>query len=262
MLILGLILAAIVGVSLGLLGAGGSILAVPILVYVAGLPAKEAIATALVLVGATALVGALNHARHHALDWRGAATFGGISMLGAYAGGRAAEYLPDAVQLTGFAAVMIISSVFMFRRRSPSQEHQSHSRAVMIAAALSVGVLTGILGVGGGFLIVPALTLFARTPIRNAVGTSLVVIAINSASGLAAWSSTISIDWMLAGSFTASAMFGVVLGALIGGRIRPDTLRLGFATFLLVVGSWIAAEQCYELFTPARIPAQERATMD
>lgn len=189
MLLLAAVFAALIGLSLGLLGGGGSILTVPVFVYLLGFEAKEAIAGSLAVVGATSLFGAVGHWRAGNVNLRVAAVFGAVAMPGAYLGARLAAFVSGGVQLTLFAGVMLLAAWFMFRPRNAAEEDAAgeHARGMplwLIAAqGLAVGLLTGLVGVGGGFLIVPALVLLGKVPMKQAVGTSLLVIAMNSAGG-------------------------------------------------------------------------------
>lgn len=235
--LLALSLAALIGLSLGLLGGGGSTLAVPILVYVGGMDAKPAIATSLLVVGTTSLIGAIRHWRHSNVELRTAILFGLVSMAGAYAGGKVASHLSDVFQLVLFAVVMLIVAVSMFR--SGTSERPSTRLPLVALAAAAVGVLTGIVGVGGGFLIVPALVLFAGVPMARAIGTSLVVIAMNSAAGFAAYAGTVQLDWAYTALFTGLAIAGVLAGSSLGRTFSPVVLKRVFATFLIGVAGFI-----------------------
>lgn len=238
--------ATLIGISLGLLGGGGSILAVPLLVYVAGLPAKEAIATSLLVVGVTSAVGVLPHARAHRVRWRTGLIFGVAGMAGAYVGGRLAAFIPAAVLLTGFALMMLATAVAMLRARRPAEgkpvPHELPVLRVILDGVL-VGLVTGLVGAGGGFLVVPALALLGGVPMPVAVGTSLVVIAMKSFAGLAGYLSTVSIDWGLAGAVTAAAVVGSLLGGRLAGRIPEDVLRKAFGWFVVVMGAFVLVQQ-------------------
>lgn len=249
--------AVLIGVSLGLLGGGGSILAVPLLVYVADLPAREAIATSLLVVGVTSAVGVLPHARAHRVRWRTGFVFGLAGMVGAYAGGRLAAYVPTTVLLTGFAVMMLATAVAMLRGRRPlpgsRQEprrdaesgpatHQPRALRIVLDGLL-VGLATGLVGAGGGFLVVPALALLGGLPMPVAVGTSLVVIAMKSLAGLAGYLSTVSLDWRLATAVTAAAVVGSLLGGRLAGRIPAARLRTAFGWFVVVMGVFVLAQQ-------------------
>ncbi|MFJ8582556.1 sulfite exporter TauE/SafE family protein [Micromonospora sp. NPDC093277] len=238
--------AVLIGVSLGLLGGGGSILAVPLLVYVADLPAKEAIATSLLVVGATSAVGVLPHARAHRVRWRTGLVFGLAGMTGAYAGGRLAEYIPAAFLLTGFAIMMLATAVAMIRgRRTAEGRPVPHELPVprVLLDGVVVGLVTGLVGAGGGFLVVPALALLGGLPMPVAVGTSLVVIAMKSFAGLAGYLSSVHVNWGLAAAVTAAAIVGSLLGGRLAGRIPADLLRQAFGWFVVVMGVFVLAQQ-------------------
>jgi uncharacterized membrane protein YfcA len=245
-IILTVVLAVGIGVSLGLLGGGGSILAVPLLVYVTGLPAKEAIATSLLVVGATSAVGLLPHARAGRVRWRTGLTFGLAGMAGAYAGGRVAAYVPGAVLLTGFAVMMLATAVAMIRGRRARPDNSAPREIPVlrvIADGVVVGLVTGLVGAGGGFLVVPALALLGGLPMSVAVGTSLLVIAMKSFAGLAGYLSTVHVDWGLAAAVTAAAILGSLLGGRLTTRISEDVLRKSFGWFVIVMGVFVLAQQ-------------------
>ncbi|MEV5693019.1 sulfite exporter TauE/SafE family protein [Micromonospora globbae] len=245
-LLLTIALAVVIGVSLGLLGGGGSILAVPLLVYVADLPAKEAIATSLLVVGATSAVGVLPHARANRVRWRTGLIFGFAGMTGAYAGGRFAEFIPAAFLLTGFAIMMLATAIAMIRgRRRAEGKPVPHELPVfrVILDGIVVGLVTGLVGAGGGFLVVPALALLGGLPMPVAVGTSLVVIAMKSFAGLAGYLSSVSINWGLAVAVTAAAIVGSFAGGRLAGKIPADVLRKAFGWFVVVMGVFVLAQQ-------------------
>ena len=180
-------LAVFVGIALGLLGGGGSILTVPLLAYVAGMDAKQAIATSLLVVGVTSAVGAISHARAGRVQWRTGLIFGGAGMAGAYLGGILARFIPGTVLLIGFALMMIATAIAMLRgRKTVAAGDTTHRMPVpkIVAEGLVVGLVTGLVGAGGGFLVVPALALLGGLPMPIAVGTSLIVIAMKSFAGL------------------------------------------------------------------------------
>ncbi len=239
MQIVGLLLAILIGISLGLLGGGGSILAVPILVYIVGMSAKPAIAVSLLVVGTTSFIGALRHWRASNVDLRLALIFGLVSMAGSYIGGRLAANLSDTFQLVLFAMVMLAASVSMLRSRDDGTGSSAVRLPMVTAAAGAVGLLTGIVGVGGGFLIVPALVLFGGVPMKRAVGTSLLVIAMNSASGFVAYAGHVTIDWYFTALFTAMGILGVFIGAALAQYVSQPALKRSFAIFLIVVATFI-----------------------
>lgn len=251
-LALTVVLAVGIGISLGLLGGGGSILAVPLLVYVANLPAKEAIATSLLVVGVTSAVGVIPHARAGRVRWRTGVIFGLAGMTGAYAGGRLAGYIPASVLLGGFAVMMLATAAAMIPgRRSHAGKPVPHELPFVrvVVDGVAVGLVTGLVGAGGGFLVVPALALLGGLPMPVAVGTSLLVIAMKSFAGFAGYLSATSIDWTLAAAVTAAAVLGSLAGAKLAGRIREDLLRKAFGWFVVAMGSFVLAQQ---------IPAQLR----
>ncbi|MET7470759.1 sulfite exporter TauE/SafE family protein [Micromonospora sp. NPDC005686] len=237
--------AVLIGVTLGLLGGGGSILAVPLLVYVADLPAKEAIATSLLVVGVTSAVGVLPHARANRVRWRTGLVFGVAGMTGAYAGGRLAEFVPASMLLTGFALMMLATAVAMLRGRRSTDGRPVPELPMLrvIGDGVVVGLVTGLVGAGGGFLVVPALALLGGLPMPVAVGTSLVVIAMKSFAGLAGYLSSVQIHWGLAAGVTAAAVVGSLLGGRLAGRIPADLLRRGFGWFVVVMGVFVLAQQ-------------------
>ena len=248
-LLLTLLLSVLIGLSLGLLGGGGSILTVPILTYVAGLEAKEAIAASLFVVGVTSAFSAISHARNQRVRWRTGLIFGGASMAGAFVGGLLGGHIPGTVLMIGFAVMMVATSVAMIRgrRNSKDSSDSAHDRKMpvfkVLAEGIVVGLVTGVVGAGGGFLVVPALALLGGLPMPVAVGTSLVVIAMKSFAGLAGYLTTVSLDWVLVGSITLAAIAGSVLGARLAGRIPEAALRTGFGIFVLVMGLFVLVQE-------------------
>lgn len=248
MIALAIALAVLVGLTLGLLGGGGSILAVPLLVYVAGMETKSAIATSLLMVGVTSAVSALTHARAGHVQWRSGLLFGGAGIAGAFLGGLLSYFIPAAVLLIMFSLMMIATAVAMIKgRRTDSAATGSMSTGKVLLIGAAVGLLTGTVGAGGGFLVVPALALLGGMPMPIAVGTSLLVIAMNSAAGLAGHLSTMPIDWPVAGAFTAAAVLGSLLGARLTQRVNPETLRRSFGWFVLLTAALILAEELHPL---------------
>lgn len=244
--LLGYALATLIGLSLGLMGGGGSILTVPIFVYVLGFAAKPAIAMSLPVVGITSLVGAIGHWRAGNVHLRTAAIFGIVAMLGAYLGARLAVFIPGPVQLLTLAVVMLAAAASMLRARPAPVDGAPGSPpdtalplGKIIAVGIAVGVLTGIVGIGGGFLIVPALVVLGRVPIKQAVGTSLLVIAMNSVSGFLGYAGQVEIPWPFLARFTAFAVAGILAGTYLVRYVSPAALKRGFAMFLLVVGAFM-----------------------
>ncbi|MGZ5365412.1 MAG: sulfite exporter TauE/SafE family protein [Mycobacterium sp.] len=248
MIVLTVALAVFVGVALGLLGGGGSILTVPLLAYVAGMEAKQAIATSLLVVGVTSAVGAVTHARAGRVQWRTGLIFGAAGMAGAYLGGVLARFIPGTVLLIGFAFMMIATAIAMLRGRKSIAESAQHRRipvAKILAEGLVVGLVTGLVGAGGGFLVVPALVLLGGLPMPIAVGTSLIVIAMKSFGGLSGYLSSVQIDWTVAFMVTAAAVVGALIGARLTAMVNPDVLRKAFGWFVLAMSSVILAQEIH-----------------
>jgi uncharacterized membrane protein YfcA len=255
-----LALSVLIGVSLGLLGGGGSILTVPILVYVAGMPAQEAIASSLFVVGVTSIAGVISHARGGRVRWRTGLIFGAAGMAGAFSGGLFGGHLPGDLLLVAFALMMVATSVAMLRGRRSSADtdgtadtdsarttestadHQ-HPLGRILLDGFVVGLVTGLVGAGGGFLVVPALALLGGLPMSVAVGTSLLVIAMKSFAGLAGYLTTVQLDWPLVLAVTAAAVAGSLVGGRLAGRVPEVALRKGFGWFVLVMGSFVLVQQ-------------------
>jgi uncharacterized membrane protein YfcA len=228
-----------------LLGGGGSILTVPIFVYVLGFAAKPAIAMSLPVVGATSFVGAVRHWRAGNVRMREALAFGTVAMVGAYAGARLAVFVSGVVQLLLLAVVMLAAAISMLRssrdgeRVAASAAQPSMSHWMVLVVGLGVGMLTGLVGIGGGFLIVPALVTLARLPMKHAIGTSLVVIAMNAAAGFTGYLGQVEIPWAFVLTFTAVAIGGILAGTYLVRFVSQQALKRAFAVFLLLVGATI-----------------------
>jgi uncharacterized membrane protein YfcA len=240
--LLGFVLAALVGLSLGMLGGGGSILMVPILVYLLGFGTKTAIAMSLPIVGATSLVGALGHWRAGNVRLPAALGFGVATMAGSFAGARLAAYVSGTVQLAILALVMLAAAVSMARSGTggagpaPGTSDGMSARLLGAAAGAGVGVLTGVVGIGGGFLIVPALVLLLGVPMKQAVGTSLVVIAMSAAAGSAGYLGRVAVPWDYVAGFTGIAILGILTGTALVRYVPQGQLKRAFAAFLVVIG--------------------------
>ena len=244
------LLSMLIGVSLGLLGGGGSILTVPILIYALHVPDKSAIASSLLVVGITSGIAALQHARVGNVVWKVAGTFAGAGMVGSFLGAQMGAFIPATVLLVVFALVMFGASIAMWRGRKAQTQTAPSANAGLIKSLLLgtiVGIVTGLLGAGGGFLIVPALTLLAGLPMKQSVGTSVVVIALNSFAGFAGQVGHVDIDWQLTALVTGSAIGGSFLGAVLGARVDPAHLRRGFAVFVFAMGLFLMVKQLQHL---------------
>lgn len=233
-----------IGGSLGLLGGGGAILAVPLLLAL-GAPPKSAIAISLVVVASTALVAAAGHARAKRIDWATALPFAPATMLGGWAGGRAAGVVPGERLILAFALLMLAAAAAMWRARPAPPARPPHRSAARIAgsalAGTLVGALTGLVGAGGGFLFVPIFTLLLGLPAHRAVGTSLLVIALNASAALAGQLSHVSIDRGLAIPVAGGALAGALAGTRLSAGASERALRRGFALLMVAIALWLIA---------------------
>jgi len=238
--------AVAIGVSLGLLGSGGSILTVPVLVYLIGQDEKVAIAGSLFVVGTIALVGSLQFLRAKLVDWHNVLVFGLPGMAGTYLGAALAAYLSGIMQLTLFAGVMLLASWFMLRPidLGSGGEHEARATWKIAGDGLGVGVLTGLVGVGGGFLIIPALVLLGGMVMHRAVATSLVIIALKSYSGFYKYTDVLEaqnleLDWNTLLIVTGLGIAGSLAGGKLANHLPQNTLKKSFGVFLIVMGIYI-----------------------
>lgn len=240
------LLATLVGLSLGLLGGGGSILTVPLLTYVAGIDAKEAIAASLFVVGTTSVVSTIAHARRGNVQWRTGLIFGVASMVGAFLGGLLGGFIPSTILMVAFALMMLATATAMLRgrkKKADTGEKKALPLGKILAEGLGVGLVTGLVGAGGGFLVVPALALLGGLPMPIAVGTSLLVISMKSFAGLAGYMTSVSLDWPLVLAVTAAALVGALIGARLTSVVPEQALRKGFGVFVLVMGVFILYQE-------------------
>lgn len=254
-MLLALIGAFVIGLSLGLLGSGGSILTVPILVYLVGQPEKLAIASSLAIVGGIALTGALPWTLKRQIDLRSLVWFGLPGMFGTWAGAWASHWLSGPAQLALFAAVMLLAAVMMFRSPvlTPALSESPRRRLAIVGDGLAVGLITGLVGVGGGFLIVPALVLLGRLPMQRAIGTSLWIIALKSFTGFAGYLPVLAkqglqLDGSLIGLFILIGAVGTLSGMQLASRLPQQALKRTFAVLLVLVGVCIIARTAPTLF--------------
>lgn len=248
--VIAFVLAFLIGVTLGLLGGGGSILTVPVLVYVLRFEPKDAIAMSFPIVAATSLAGALGHWRSGNVDRRALLTFAPLAMIGAVAGARLAAVVAGETQLLILGVVMLMAGGLMItdNRREPAGLPTDRSGArlvVLTVSGMGVGVLTGLVGVGGGFLIVPALTLLAGVPIKRAIGTSLVVISLSTVTGLAGHTDQADVDWLIVAGFGSLAVVGAVVGTRVARRASPAALRRAFGALVLAVGALLVYHNAF-----------------
>lgn len=237
--------AVVIGLLLGLLGGGGSILTLPVLVYLAGQQPKPAIAASLFVVAITSAVALIPHARAGRVQWRTGLVVGSAGLAGAYVGGRIAQYVPAALLLAGFGVLIAAAAITMIRScRRPLRATSGAGRLpVLLALGAVVGLITGMVGAGGGFVIVPVLVLLAGMDMTSAVGTSLLIIAMQASAGLMGHSHQAGINWPLTLAVTTLAITGSLAGARLAGRIPSQLLRTGFGWFLTAMATLVLVEQ-------------------
>lgn len=239
--------ALLIGISLGLLGSGGSILTVPVLVYLVDEPEKVAIAESLGIVAVISLVGAIPYAIRKEVDWKNVFLFGIPGMAGTYGGAALSTFLTGTTQLLIFAVVMILAAFMMIRSKSPIVKKEAGKQTapwIIVVEGLVVGVLTGLVGVGGGFLIIPALVLIGGLDMRVAVGTSLFIIAAKSSLGFYKYvdvlqQESLRVNWELVLIFSVIGIAGSFLGGKMSQLIPQASLKKGFGYFLVVMGIYI-----------------------
>lgn len=236
--------ALVVGLSLGLLGSGGSILTVPVLHYLLGQPEQQAIGGSLLVVGLIASAAAVPHALARQVHWRNVLWFGLPGMAGAWLGASLSPYVPGVAQLAGFVAAMLVAAWKMLTARpvAARSDDSAERRWAVVAGGFGVGALSGLVGVGGGFLIVPALVLLAGVPMLQAVGTSLAVIAINALTGFARYAAVlgaqgVGLDWKILMFVAGVGIVGSQLGHRIGRRLPQPLVRRIFGGTLVVIAA-------------------------
>lgn len=229
--------ALVIGAALGLLGGGGSILTVPVFVYAAGLDPKLAVAASLPVVALTSASGAIAHWMKGNVQVRTALIYGATAAVGSFAGARLARFISGPTQLILLALVMLAAAYRMAVSTTPVSTNEIGDKPIafttLIPVALVVGALTGIVGVGGGFLIVPTLVIICHLPMRVAVGTSLMVIAMNAASGTAGYAGQVPIPWPIVLVFSSVAIVGSLLASRFSTRLPQVALRRGFGVLLV-----------------------------
>lgn len=240
-MIAALLLTAAVGFALGTMGSGGSILMVPLLVYVAGRPPAEAVVVSLVVVGGTSLLGAYLRQRAGQFHWQAVKFLSPPGIGGALLGARLTARADPRVLMLLFAALMLVVGVSMARDRGAGERVPRCRPALCMSIGAVIGCLTGFLGVGGGFLIVPALVLLAGIDTASAIGASLAIIALNSLGGLIGHLDGTLALWREALVFLAAAAAGMVAGARLGTRLPERGLRRGFGWALIAVALAVAA---------------------
>ena len=241
----------VIGALVGLLGGGGSILAVPALVYLASQDLQQAVATSLLVVGITAVVAVLPRLRGRQISWRIGLLFGVAGAATAFGGAAVNRVLPDELTLALFAVVMVGAGIRMLQEKPATgtacavdggRVNWRRCLPRTLAGGLVVGFLTGLLGVGGGFLIIPVLVLALGLPMPTAIGTSLVIVAINSAAGFAAHAGEATLDVPVTLAFTAAAVVAALFAGRLGARVDTARLRRWFAWLVLAVAALIAGQ--------------------
>lgn len=230
-------IAFFIGLLLGVMGSGGSIITLPVLVYVAGIHPQVAVPMSMVIVGSTSLFAAYLHARRGNFHLKAALLLGATGVIGAHFGAEGTHLVSSTTLMLFFAALLCIVGVLMFRDGVEGLTPRTCLPVRCLAVGAGVGLLTGFLGVGGGFLIVPALVAFAGLETRRAVGTSLAIIALNSAAGFLGQIRYAELDWRLTAAFTGLTLVGMVGGLSVASRLSETVLRKAFAILLVVVGA-------------------------
>jgi len=233
-----------IGLSLGLLGSGGSILTVPVLVYLVGQDEKLAIAGSLGIVGVIALVGSLSYIREHMVHWRSVWLFGIPGMAGTYLGASGSTYVSGAVQLLAFSVVMMAAAYLMLNPSNSIASPEPREAWRIGTDGALVGALTGFVGVGGGFLVVPALVVLGGLSMHRAIATSLIIIALKSVVGFLRYQevlheSGIRFDYDVLSLVAVLGIVGSLAGAQVAQRLSKQGLQRGFACFLIAMGCWI-----------------------
>lgn len=256
-MLLTLTLSIVIGLLLGLLGGGGSILTVPMLVYLLHVEPKTAIITSFVVVGASSLMALIPHARRSSVCWKSGLFFGLSGMVGAFVGGRFAVHFSADLLMTLFGLISLATGLLMLRANK-SKDSSASSQGAISACPLRapylrllfdgffVGGVTGMVGVGGGFIIVPALTLLVGLPMQGAVGTSLMIIVMNALAGFAGFSQHAELDMTLTTIVTVGALSGSAVGAIVSGYIKPAWLRRGFGLMVVAVGIYVLMQSVTE----------------
>ena len=240
------VIGTIVGLLLGLIGGGGAVLIVPSMVYILHIDAHVALATALVIVGVNALIGGIFAWRAGRTHIRTALPFGLAGVMTAYLGARISRLIPGDILLIAFSCMLLIIARVMYQGNNTPQQVATQARPLwhVLLIGASVGLVTGILGVGGGFLIVPAMVLLVGLPMTEAVGTSLIVIAINSAASMLGHLDT-PLDWTLIMWLLVGAVPSIIISGRLSPHIPQNRLRHAFAIFVSVVAVVMLAENVW-----------------
>lgn len=257
---MGYIAALFIGISLGLIGGGGSILTVPVLVYLFGISPLVATSYSLFVVGSTSLVGALDYFNKKLIDFRTGILFGISSIITVFVTRKLIiPVIPEHFKVVGywvsfsvltmvlFAVLMLMASFSMIRSKEVNAQKniKNSNTGFLLIYGVGIGLITGFFGAGGGFLLIPALVLLLQLPMKKAIGTSLLIISFNSLVGFAGDAGHFQIDWTLLLTVTAIAMAGVIAGSFLGKKIQSDNLRKGFGWFVLLMGIYILLRELF-----------------
>jgi uncharacterized membrane protein YfcA len=240
-------LAGVIGGLLGLLGSGGSIITLPVLVYLARVPVHTAVGMSLLVVGGTSAVGGSLNAWRGNVRWKAAILFALSGLVGAFYGAKFTRLVPAPVLLLMFGGLMLAVGIRMLRGEEVTGQPKPCRVWACLGVGTTVGLLTGFLGVGGGFLVLPALIYFAGLEMRTAVGTSLVIITVNSAGGLLGQMRHLQLDWPLTLAFLGAAAVGMAGGNRLGGQVSARSLRRGFAGCVLALGAGLMGWNAWAL---------------
>lgn len=257
-IILAFLGALIIGLVLGLLGGGGSILTVPVLIYIMGIPVVNAISYSLFIVGVTSLIGFSSFARRGLVAYKTALVFGLPSLVTVYSVRNwMLPAIPDHIAQLGsfevtkdillillFGALMVVASISMIRKRKrvKASSQREFKYVPILIQGVAVGLLAGLVGAGGGFLIIPALVLFCGLGMKTAVGTSLLIISVNSLFGFSADIFHLEIDWKILLPFTLVSIAGIFLGTYLAAKVPNSKLKPAFGWFTLAMGTYIIIE--------------------
>ncbi|AFM16273.1 putative permease [Mycolicibacterium chubuense NBB4] len=242
---------ALIGVLLGLLGGGGSILAIPALVYAVGLDMRQAIPISLIVIGIASAAAALPKIRARQVEWRLAAIFAGFGIPATFAGSAIGAHLPQSVLLIAFAVIMVVAGIRMLSESASTGTACTVEQGGInwrrcaprsIPAGLGVGLLTGLLGVGGGFLIIPALVIALGVEMATAVGTSLVIIVANSSAGVVSHLQGMDVDWAITAAFAGTATVASLIAGHLGSRLHMHRLQRWFAYLVLAVAAFVVVD--------------------
>ena len=259
--IVGYVASLLIGISLGLIGGGGSILTVPVLVYLFGVQPLVATSYSLFVVGSTSLVGGLNNLKKGLVNVKAALLFGSASITTVFITRKfLVPHIPkiiasvDGFNLTEslfvmvlFAVLMLVASISMIRNKV-SEVHETDCKDCyrlpkLVSYGVTIGIITGLLGAGGGFLLIPALVFLLKLPMKKAIGTSLMIIALNSLIGFIGDLGRLSIDWLFLSKITAIAVAGIFIGGALGKKLHGDKLKKGFGWFVLTMGIYILVKE-------------------